>query len=155
MMGFGGGCGKSMRMRNCRCKNEEIAAGQSHARTPTYTPTATVSVVHATFHLAQLRAVLGWVARSSRPHTRPDRLSSRQGTTSKYSAILVLNCPFRANSSVRLGQLRGAAPGGCNPRHSADITAFPHTSLTAYIATIIHCFCICTPDLSVLLSCHL
>lgn len=151
MMGFGGGCGKSM--RKCRCKNEEIAAGQSHARTPTYTATATVSVVHATFHLAQLRAMLGWVARSSRPHTRPDRLSLRQGTTSKYSAILVLNCPFRANSSVRLGQLRGAAPGGCNARHSADITAFPHTSSTAYIAMIIHCFCICTPYLS-MPSCH-
>jgi hypothetical protein len=152
MMGFGGGCGKSM--RKCRCKNEEIAAGQSHARTPTSSYTSTVSVVHATFHLAQLRALLGWVARSSRPHTRPDRLSLRQGTTSKYSAILVLNCPFRANSSVRLGQLRGAAPGGCNPRHSADITAFPHTLLTAYIAMIIHCFCICTPDLS-MPSCHL
>ena len=37
MMGFGGGRGSNSGsgMQKCRCKNEEMAAGQSHARTHT------------------------------------------------------------------------------------------------------------------------
>ena len=68
----------------------------------------------------------------------------RQGTTSEYSAVL-----FRFHSRAKFFGSGRATPGGCGSRHTADLqyTAFPHTSSTAYIAILIRCFCVCTPDL--------